>query len=41
MRLPGDVVFSAGSLLMGWDFLVKLWRPSPAIAGTPAATPAE
>jgi nitric oxide reductase subunit B len=41
MRLPGDVVFSAGSLLMGWDFLVKLWRPSPAVAGTPAATPAE
>jgi nitric oxide reductase subunit B len=41
MRLPGDVVFSAGSLLMGWDFLVKLWRPSPRVAGTPAASPAE
>jgi hypothetical protein len=27
MRLPGDVVFSAGGLIMGWDFLVKLMRP--------------
>jgi hypothetical protein len=27
MRLPGDVVFSAGALLMGWDFLMKLRRP--------------
>ncbi len=26
MRLPGDVVFAAGALLMGWDFVVKL-RP--------------
>jgi hypothetical protein len=25
MRLPGDVVFSLGSLLMAWDFIVKLW----------------
>jgi nitric oxide reductase subunit B len=41
MRLPGDVVFSAGALLMGWDFLIKLWRPSPAIAGAPAVSPAE
>ena len=24
--LPGDVVFAAGALLMGWDFIVKL-RP--------------
>jgi nitric oxide reductase subunit B len=24
MRLPGDVVFAAGALLMAWDFLVKL-----------------
>jgi nitric oxide reductase subunit B len=23
MRLPGDVVFAAGALLMAWDFLVK------------------
>jgi nitric oxide reductase subunit B len=29
MRLPGDVVFSAGTLLMAWDFLVKLRRPRP------------
>ena len=27
MRLPGDIVFSAGALLMSWDFLVKLRRP--------------
>jgi len=40
MRLPGDVVFSLGALLMGWDFLRKLWRPSPAIAGAPALSPA-
>ena len=26
MRLPGDVVFAAGALLMAWDFIVKL-RP--------------
>jgi nitric oxide reductase subunit B len=26
MRLPGDVVFAAGALLMAWDFVVKL-RP--------------
>jgi nitric oxide reductase subunit B len=24
MRLPGDVVFAAGALLMAWDFLMKL-----------------
>jgi len=24
MRLPGDVVFSVGTLIMAWDFLVKL-----------------
>jgi hypothetical protein len=29
MRMPGDIVFSAGALLMGWDFLVKLRRPRP------------
>ncbi|HEY7806824.1 MAG TPA: cbb3-type cytochrome c oxidase subunit I [Croceibacterium sp.] len=30
MRLPGDVVFSAGGLLMSWDFLVKLLhKPAP------------
>ncbi len=26
MRMPGDIVFAAGALLMSWDFLVKL-RP--------------
>ena len=26
LRLPGDVVFAAGALLMAWDFVVKL-RP--------------
>jgi nitric oxide reductase subunit B len=29
MRLPGDVVFSVGGLVMGWDFLMKLWRIEP------------
>jgi nitric oxide reductase subunit B len=39
MRLPGDVVFFAGSLLMAWDFLVKLLaRPhaGPRAAENPA-----
>jgi nitric oxide reductase subunit B len=26
MRLPGDVVFALGALLMAWDFIAKL-RP--------------
>ena len=26
MRLPGDVVFAIGALVMAWDFIVKL-RP--------------
>jgi nitric oxide reductase subunit B len=26
MRMPGDIVFAAGALLMAWDFIVKL-RP--------------
>jgi len=26
MRLPGDVVFALGALLMAWDFIIKL-RP--------------
>lgn len=31
MRLPGDLVFSAGALVMGWDILVKLrQRPTSA-----------
>ena len=36
MRLPGDVVFSAGALIMGWDFLVKLRRPRGEGAGRTA-----
>jgi len=32
MRLPGDVVFSLGALIMAWDFLRKLMRPSGAVA---------
>jgi nitric oxide reductase subunit B len=45
MRLPGDVVFSLGALLMGWDFLDKLMRPSggvqPVVAAGPRPVPAE
>ena len=33
MRLPGDVVFAVGPLLMTWDFIVKLGPLYPAIAG--------
>jgi nitric oxide reductase subunit B len=36
MRLPGDVVFAAGALLMAWDFLVK----SGALRGGDLRTPA-
>lgn len=32
MRLPGDVVFAAGALLMAWDFISKLGPLYPAIA---------
>lgn len=28
MRLPGDIVFSAGGLIMCWDYLAKLHRPA-------------
>jgi hypothetical protein len=28
MRLPGDVVFSLGAVIMAWDFLRKLMRPA-------------
>jgi len=28
MRMPGDIVFSVGGLLMSWDFIVKLRRPA-------------
>ncbi len=24
MRMPGDIVFAAGALLMAWDFMIKL-----------------
>jgi nitric oxide reductase subunit B len=43
MRLPGDVVFAAGALLMGWDFLDKLRAPAkPGLAASePLASPAE
>ncbi len=33
MRLPGDVVFAVGALLMAWDFIIKLGPLYPAIAG--------
>ncbi|HEY1900307.1 MAG TPA: hypothetical protein VGG49_10975 [Steroidobacteraceae bacterium] len=26
MRLPGDVLFAAGAVLMAWDFVVKAWE---------------
>jgi nitric oxide reductase subunit B len=41
MRLPGDVVFAVGALLMAWDFLLKL-RPlvgAGRLSGTPSARP--
>jgi len=44
MRLPGDVVFAAGALLMAWDFFVKgkaLASRSPSAEDVPAASPAE
>ena len=25
MRMPGDIVFAVGALLMAWDFVAKLW----------------
>ena len=34
MRMPGDIVFAAGALLMAWDFLVKL-RPLLSRADAP------
>jgi len=45
MRLPGDVVFAAGALLMAWDFFTKLGPLLPAFLGSrtsvPMAAPAE
>ncbi len=32
MRLPGDVVFAIGALLMAWDFLAKLGPLYPNLA---------
>lgn len=32
MRLPGDVAFAAGALLMAWDFIVKLGPLYPRLA---------
>ena len=41
MRLPGDVVFAAGALLMAWDFFVKLRPLFPrALGGTRPIQPA-
>ena len=39
MRMPGDIVFAAGALLMAWDFLVKL-RPllSRSASGGPSGS---
>ena len=40
MRLPGDVVFAAGALLMAWDFFVKLRPLFPrTLGGTRTASP--
>jgi nitric oxide reductase subunit B len=43
MRLPGDVVFAAGALLMAWDFLRKagpllprFLNFEPAVSAVPA-----
>ncbi|HXQ45639.1 MAG TPA: cbb3-type cytochrome c oxidase subunit I [Caulobacteraceae bacterium] len=45
MRLPGDVVFALGALLMAWDFIVKLRPLMPRLVGGTAparvAAPAE
>ena len=47
LRLPGDVVFAAGAILMAWDFFAKLRPLMPRFLGgtqlappTPAAAPA-
>ena len=44
MRLPGDVVFSVGTLIMAWDFIIKLRGPRSEVeeaGGRMAAVPAE
>jgi nitric oxide reductase subunit B len=31
MRMPGDIVFAAGALLMAWDFIIKLRPVLPSV----------
>jgi nitric oxide reductase subunit B len=40
MRMPGDIVFSIGTLVMAWDFLVKLRKTGPGATGRIEAAPA-
>ena len=42
LRMPGDIVFAAGAVLMAWDFLVKLrflTRPATTQGGAGALAP--
>ncbi len=39
MRLPGDVVFSVGTFIMAWDFIVKLRRRPAELPQDAAARP--
>jgi len=39
MRLPGDVVFASGALLMAFDFIGKLWPFFPEHIKRPIAAP--
>ena len=44
MRMPGDIVFSVGTLIMAWDFLVKLGKRGGRDTqgtGSPSLQPAE
>ena len=46
MRMPGDIVFAAGALLMSWDFLIKLrpllrHRPAPQSGASVLAHPSQ
>jgi nitric oxide reductase subunit B len=36
MRMPGDVVFALGALLMAWDFIIKLLPLYPHLAHRPS-----
>jgi nitric oxide reductase subunit B len=38
MRMPGDIVFALGALLMSWDFVAKLRRTSQPASGPGGAT---